>query len=144
MKRLTKEDIENINNKVSDKWDHGIFVQPTYIPTDIKGEVCFMRWHSAGRGGSCWDDENTVNEDYYYDRPLFDALNLVLSHYEVDNHILINEIQSMIKDEDDAGSYHGYYGDYDEYKAAWIELETIYECLNKHYLMSGQTDKLIG
>jgi len=101
-----------------------------------------MRWNSAGRGGSCWDDEDTINEEYIYDKPPFEALSLVLSHYEITDESIINHIQTMVIEED-AGSYRGYYGDYDDYRAAWIELETIYKCLNEYYLISGCINKLI-
>lgn len=128
MKRLTKEDINTLNKKV-DSWDEGIFVQPNYIPTDIKDEVCFIRWNSSGKDGSCWDDENTVNEEYYYDEPEFKILKLALDKMG-GNYEKITEIEnSFIKIENDAGDYVGYYGDFSNYKAKWVRLETIYNYL---------------
>lgn len=129
MKRLTEEDIKDINKRVEDAWEQGIFVEPNYIPTTIKGPVCFMRWFSEGRGGSCWDDEDTIHEIYYGEKPEFQSLNLALER------IGTNPLESQyikdhfIKSIDDAGSYAGWYGDYDDYKAEWVELETIYKYL---------------
>lgn len=129
MKRLTEKDIVEINKKVENAWDQGIFKEPNYVPTDIKDTVCFMRWFTEGRGGSCWDDENTVNDTYYGEKPIFEALNLALEK------IGANAIETQyIKDHfiesiDNAGSCVGWYGDYDDYAAEWVQLERIYKYL---------------
>lgn len=129
MKRLTEKDIEEINKK-GDPWYTGIFIESSYVPTDIKGPCCVLRWNSEGRGGSCWDDENTVNEIYYYERPEFTIFNLTLDKIGVSDFAQRKDIESMLMREvDDAGRDRGYYGDYDDYRAEWIELEAIYKYL---------------
>ncbi len=127
MKRLTEEDIKDINKRIEDS-DSGIFVQPTYIPTDIKGPVCYMRWNPEGRPGTCWDDEDTINEVYYNERPEFEALTLALEIIGAPDEKSYIE-GYFLRTNDDAGSYVGYYGDYDDYKAEWVELEDIYKYL---------------
>lgn len=129
MKRLTEGNILDINNNMSDKWDNGVFVQPNYIPTDIKEAVCFMRWNSGGRGGSCWDDEDTINEPYYNDKPYFEALHKTLDEIGVTPEQRVYIENYLVDEKDDAGSYSGYYGDYEDYKACWVELEKIYKYL---------------
>lgn len=129
MKRLTKEDIKNINKKIENYKNQKIFNKPNYVPTHVKGPVCFMRWNSSGRGGSCWDDENTIREIYYNERPKFEALSLAL--YEIGTNDKQKEYieNYLIVENSDAGGYSGYYGDFEDYSAEWIELEKIYKYL---------------
>ena len=128
MKRLTEQGIERLNKQV-DGWDEGIFIQPNYIPTKIKDAVCFIRYQTQSRGGSCWDDIDTVNEIYDHDKPEFKILNLTLEEIGANDEQIAHIKNYMITNESDAGGYVGYYGDFDDYEADWVQLEEIYKYL---------------
>ena len=61
--QLTQTQIEAINKECP--YGQGIFREPFGIPDHIKDLLIYTKWESGGRPGSCWDDENTVNEEYY-------------------------------------------------------------------------------
>lgn len=75
---LTQSQIDNINKECP--YGCGIFREPFGIPSNIKGLVIYTKWTSGGRGGSCWDDENTINQDYINERPsdAYKVLDLLL------------------------------------------------------------------
>ena len=125
---LTQEQIEKINNELP--YGQGIFKEPFGIPSNIKELVVYTKWESGGRPGSCWDDEDTVNEDYTNDRPhdAFKVLDLVLA--EIKPNITYLEY-SKVKDliESNTETDYGYYGDYTEDTIEWIVLSDIYKVL---------------
>jgi len=124
--KLTQENIEEINKKCP--YDQGIFTQPTGISTDIKTPVIYMRWESEGKPGSCWDDEDTVNEIYYNDKPKFEALDLALAVIKPDiSHLQYKKVENLIKESSETDC--GYYGDYSEYTHNYIILDELYDLL---------------
>lgn len=124
MCKLTQDQIEQINQECN--YGHGIFKQPNHIPVTVKEPVLYMQWESSGRPGSCWDDEDTVNEDYTnpFDIDDFQALHLTLKMLDKpipsNIHTIIN-----IEPEFDTTS-NGYYGDYNNDSVAWILLSDLY------------------
>ena len=127
---LTKEQIEEINSKVP--YGQGIFKEPYGIPNHIKELVIYTKWTSGGRPGSCWDDENTVNEDYTCDRPsdAFKVLDLVLQILKPNTTFLqYKEIQNLV--DSNTETDYGYYGDYTEDTIEWIVLSDLYKLLNQ-------------
>lgn len=127
---LTKEQIESINNECP--YNQGIFKEPFGIPDFIKELVIYTRWTSGGKPGSCWDDENTVNESYSSSRPddAFKVLDLTLKALKPDITFLqYREIERLI-DSNEKTDY-GYYGDYTEETIEWIKLSDLYKILEK-------------
>jgi len=127
---LTKEQIEEINSKVP--YGQGIFKEPYGIPNHIKELVIYTKWTSGGRPGSCWDDENTVNEHYTQDRPndAFKILDLVLQILKPNTTFLqYKKIQNLV--DSNTETDYGYYGDYTEDTIEWIVLSDLYKLLNQ-------------
>ena len=127
---LTKEQIEEINSKVP--YGQGIFKEPYGIPNHIKELVIYTKWTSGGRPGSCWDDEDTINEDYTQDRPndAFKVLDLVLQILKPNITFLqYKEIQNLV--DSNTETDYGYYGDYTEDTIEWIVLSDLYKLLNQ-------------
>lgn len=127
MKRLSDEEIVELNKKICKlDTDQGVFKEPNHIRNDIKDYVVYMRWLSAQKGGSCWDDENTVNEHHDYDSPPFHALEIVLEALGATYNQRMH-IHALIESNYDTD--YGYYGDYDTYTVYYVELEKIYKHL---------------
>jgi len=127
---LTKEQIEAINNECP--YNQGIFKEPFGIPDFIKELVIYTRWTSGGRPGSCYDDENTVNESYSSSRPndAFRILDLTLKAINPNITFLqYKEIEGLINS--NKKTDYGYYGDYTEETIEWIHLFDLYKILEK-------------
>ncbi len=127
---LTQSQIEAINKECP--YGQGIFREPFGIPNHIKELVVYTKWESGGRGGSCWDDEDTVNEDYTSDRPsdAFKVLDLTLKVLKPEVTFLqFKEIQNLVQSNTETD--YGYYGDYTEDTIEWIVLSDLYEALAK-------------
>lgn len=127
---LTQTQIEAINNECP--YGQGIFREPFGIPNEIKELVIYTKWESGGRPGSCWDDEDTVNDDYTCDRPsdAFKVLDLTLKVLKPDVTFLqFKEIQNLVNSNQTTD--YGYYGDYTEDTIEWIVLSDLYEALAK-------------
>ena len=104
---MTQELIDEINEKCP--YNQGIFFQPSGISTDIKELVIYSRYESEGRGGSCWDDENTVNDIYHYDAPKdhFKVLDIVLEGIAPKlSYLQYKKIQELVKE--DSNTESGY------------------------------------
>ena len=127
---LTQSQIAAINKECI--YNQGIFREPFGIPNHIKDLVIYTRWSSGGRPGSCWDDEDTVNEVYSNDRPgdAYNIIELILKELGVDDAVSVysNEIQGLIQSNTE--TEYGYYGDYTEDTIEWIELSYFFEILN--------------
>jgi hypothetical protein len=126
--QLTPEQIKLINSECP--YGQGVFREPFGIPDNIKGHVIYTKWRSGGRGGSCWDDGNTVNEDYYSFRPsdAFIVLDKVLAILKPDiTFSEYKEIEGLL--DSNTKTDYGYYGDYTEDTIEWIELTNLYEVL---------------
>jgi hypothetical protein len=94
--------------------------------------VIYTKWESGGRPGSCWDDEDTENEDYTCDRPsdAFKVLDLTLKVLKPNVTFLqYKEIQNLVNSNQTTD--YGYYGDYTEDTIEWIVLSDLYEALAK-------------
>lgn len=127
---LTQTQIEAINKECPS--GQGIFREPFGIPNNIKELVIYTKWESGGRGGSCWDDENTVNEHYDKSRPndAFKVLDLTLKVLKPEVTFLqFREIEALI--DSNTKTDYGYYGDYTEDTIEWIKLSDLYEALAK-------------
>ena len=131
--KLTEEQIKEINEECRklDCYDQGVFLEPWCIPNNIKEHVLYSRYMTGWMPGSCWDDEDTVNEYHEcdcYDR--FKVLELVLQKLNIEPSFgLMSDIQCLIVDMDDSES--GYYGDYSDYKVEYIILSELYEVIDK-------------
>ncbi len=127
---LTEKQIKDINNKCP--YNQGIFKEGNGIPTHIKEPCIYSRYVSVSKPGSCWDDENTINEEYYHNIPKdhFKVLDLTLAVLRPNITTLeYNMIKGLIDDNTD--TEYGYYGDFEEYKVEFIKLSDLYEALNK-------------
>mgnify|MGYP003629965484 CR=1 FL=1 len=126
--KLTKEQVEVINEECP--YGQGVFREPFGIPNNIKGLVVYTKWVSGGRSGSCFDDENTQNEDYKNDRPsdCFEVLDRVLKILKPEIAYLdFGKIEALTKSNQETN--YGYYGDYTEDVIEWIELEDLIDVL---------------
>ena len=129
MTKLTEEQIKDINDQCP--YDQGIFKEPFGIPDNIKEHVIYTKWDSRGRDGSCWDDEDTINEDYEFDRPddAFKVLDITLAILRPNtNYLLYEQIKSLI--ESNKETDYGYYGNYTTDTIEWIKLSDLYRILN--------------
>jgi hypothetical protein len=127
---LTQTQIEAINKECP--YGQGIFREPFGIPNNIKELVVYAKWTSGGRGGSCWDDENTVNEHYDCYRPsdAFKVLDITLKVLRPDITLLeYREIEALKQSNTETD--YGYYGDYTEDTIEWIKLSDLYEAVDK-------------
>lgn len=128
--KLTQSQIEQINEECP--YGQGIFMEPFGIPNNIKELVVYTKWKSGGRGGSCFDDENTVNEHYDCDRPsdAFKVLDITLKVLRPNITFLeYREIEAL--KQSNAKTDYGYYGDYTEDTIEWIKLSDLYKALTK-------------
>lgn len=125
---LTKKQIEEINNDC--QYGQGVFREPFGIPSHIKGLVVYTKWESGGRPGSCWDDEDTVNDEYVNDRPsdCFEVLDKVLKILKPNITYLDFKKIEALKQSNNETNY-GYYGDYTEDTIEWIELDDLINAL---------------
>lgn len=129
---LTKEQVERIN--VECPYGQGVFQEPFGIPSDIKGLVIYTKWESAGRPGSCWDDDDTVNEEYENDRPedAFVVLDKVLKVLKPDiSPSEYKKIEALKKSNEEID--YGFYGDYTEDTIEWIELDDLIKVISSIY-----------
>jgi hypothetical protein len=127
MRTLTEQEIKEINSK---HYDQGIFKEGAGIPSNIKELVVYSRYQSDGRGGSCWDDADTVNDTYYNDPPKdhFAVLDDVLKILKPNISLLqCREIERLKQDNSD--TEYGYYGDYSTYRIEFIVLTDLYKAL---------------
>ena len=128
---LSQEQIKEINNRCPS--DQGIFVEGNGIPLHIKEACIYSRYTSGGRPGSCWDNEDTVNEEYTLDAPAdhFKVIDLILEvicpNISADGRLAIN---SLI--DSNTNTEYGYYGDYDEYTVEFIVLSELYVFLRNN------------
>lgn len=125
---LTEEQIKQINSECS--YDQEVFKEPFGIPDKIKELVIYSKWESGGKPGSCWDDEDTVNEEYTCSRPedAFKVLDLVLKTLKPNvTYLEYKEIENLIQSNVDTD--YGYYGDYTERTIEWILLSDVYRVL---------------
>lgn len=134
---LSKEQIIEINNKCP--YDQGIFVEGNGIPLHIKEACIYSRYSSGGRPGSCWDDENTVNEEWTSEPPTdhFAVIDIVLEviypNIPADIRLMVNELIDSNVDTE-----YGYYGDYDEWTVEFIVLSDLYR-----FLMDTKLEKIL-
>lgn len=127
---LTPKQIISINNKCP--YNQGIFMEPFGIPDNIKELVIYTKWSSGGRPGSCWDDANTINEEYERGRPndAYDVLGFILEELTIDDNLANSyEIRQLFNSNVDRD--YGYYGDYTEDTIEWIILSEFCDTLTK-------------
>ena len=87
-----------------------------------------MRWCKGYMSGSCWDDEDTVNEYTEQEKPQFNALELVLAKVKPDiSHLQYNAVLNLIQEASETD--YGYYGDYSDYEVNYIILDDLYNLL---------------
>ena len=122
--RLTPEQIEEINGKCP--YGQGIFKEPSCIPTHEKRPVLYTKYEVGGRGGSCWDDEDTVHEHYNTDPPkdkwkVLDETLAILK--PTISYLEYKKIDSLIDSNEERE--WGYYGDYTDEVIEYIVLEEL-------------------
>ena len=129
---LTQEQINKINEACPNEWNYneqGIFKEPSNIPTHVKEPVIYMKWESSGKPGTCWDDEDTINEEYTnpFNIDNWTCLHLTLKEL---NQKMPDNIDSIITIEPEFDTTsNGYYGDYENSTVAWILLSDLYKIL---------------
>lgn len=126
--KLTHEKIDEINEKC--QYGQGIFKEPSNIPVNVKELVIYMKWESSGKPGSCWDDENTINEEYFnpFDINNFEVLHLTLK--ELNKELDLNILYPIMHFEPEFDTTaNGYYGDYENSSVVWIKLSDLYKVL---------------
>ncbi len=107
------------------------------IPLHIKEACIYSRYHSGGRPGSCYDDENTVNEEWSCGPPHdhFQVIDIILSiicpNISEHDRRLIDDLIDSNTDTD-----YGYYGDYEQWTVEFIILSDLYSFLINHKLDS--------
>lgn len=126
MKRLTEEDIININKSLDDSWNQGIYKEPFGVES-IKDYVIYQRHNSWGySGGSCWGHEaeyycnNERREWEVFDKVLKEVCPQItyLQYKEIDKLVTYLEKREG-----------RYYGNSDYYDIWYLPLETLYKYL---------------
>ena len=132
MKRLSEEQIKEINKLAPNEWqtnEQGIFTQPFGIPVHIKEPVIYCRYESGGvSGGSCWDSSNP--QSYTKDAPKdkMKVLDLVLKAVKPDITFLqFREIEKMVHTNSE--TEYEYYGNSTEFEIEYIVLSELYAFL---------------
>lgn len=132
---MTKEMIDSINRS-SFTMEQGVYVQPSCIPTNVKGLVAYSRYDESGyEGGSCWDnDDNGGGSEYYENDEPWDFYKIF--------HIVIGELRPNITVEElkecwkliQNGYHHEneYYGNCSNYRIAYMEISKL-EALIKSF-----------
>ena len=127
--RLTEEDILEINEACPE--DQGVFKEAGGIPNNIKEHVIYTRYQTGYRGGSCFDNEDTVREHVEVDPPYnkLEVLDLVLK--KIRSNVTPSEvirISELLRDNDDDD--YGYYGSYTHWTIEFIVLRDLYHLLD--------------
>lgn len=129
MERLTEADIIEINSKVADSWNEGIYKQPFGVDkyTDY---VIYQRHETGGySGGGCWDGMVATPYTNNEPRPNWTALDAVLRKICPDiSYLRYKEIESLVKDTQ-TGDYMDYYGNGQDYDIYFLPLEDLYKYL---------------
>lgn len=132
---LSQSQIQDINKKCQEQglWDQGLFVQGNGIPLHIKELCIYSRYQSGGRPGTCWDTEDTVNEEWTCDAPHdhFKVIDITLEvlcpGISSNTRLLINGLIDK-----NVNTEYGYYGDYDEWTVEFIPISDLYVFLRDH------------
>lgn len=124
MKRLTEEQIKELNNRTDS--DQGIYIQPMGVPNEIKTHVIYLTWEKRGEfGANCWDNKQTYFEN---EEPPFEilsyALEIILPNL---TGLQYSQILRMIKDNENEEC--DYYGNWTNHGVKYIILEELYEFL---------------
>ncbi len=130
MKRLSEEDINEINNDEGfDSWYQGIFREAYGVPNDMKEEAVYIRWSMGGAsGGNCWGDDAEYFEGD--EKPDFVVLEKALMKIVPTLSFLhFKEIERNITSS--SKSDYEYYGNYQDWEINFIPLSTIYKVLEK-------------
>jgi len=132
MKRLTEEQIKEINKLAPNEWqtnEQGIFTQPYGVPVLIKEPVIYCRYESGGvSGGSCWDESDP--QPYERDAPKdkMRVLDLVLKEISPDISFLqFREIEKLVHTNSE--TEYEYYGNCTEFEIEYIVLSELYDFL---------------
>lgn len=129
---LTKEQIDKINSLAPNEWqenEQGIFVQPSFIPTDIKEPVIYMRVLIGGyTGGTCWEDSNphyfSTNEIHN-----FEVLDLVLNELKPNiSYLCYKQIEKLIHTNEE--TEYEYYGNSNDFLVKYIILSELISLLD--------------
>lgn len=129
MIRLTDQDIKEINAKVKDSWNEGIFTEPNWIPSDIKEPVIYMRWTKDGYSGGSYNEED-IAEYFERIRPEFTVLDLVLKKVKPNlSYLQYKDVESLI--ETSTGQEDFYYGNCENYVIEYIVLSKLYKLLEE-------------
>lgn len=120
---MNQEIIDKINEKCSVagiSYEQGIFVQPNYVPHDIKEPVIYSWYETGGvRGGSCWDSSNP--QRYIEDIPKnhMQVLDMVLEEVCPNiSYLQYKKIQNLIHDNEETD--REYYGNSTDYYVEYI------------------------
>jgi hypothetical protein len=130
MKRLTEEDIVEINNsKGIDHWLSGIFKEPFGVPNEEKRLLVYSRYETGGYScGNCWGDSA---EPYVNEKPdnHFKVLDLVLEKIAPTiTYLEYKKITELIHS--NTQTDWEYYGNSTDWAIEYIVLEELYEHFN--------------
>ena len=125
---MAKEEIKEINNHLCNElnlYDQGIFVQPTFIPTDIKEPVIYTRYETGGySGGSCWNDNPASYSNKEMSTDKFKVLDVVLEKLCPQiTYLQYKKIDSMIHTNEE--TEREYYGNSTDWKVEYIILSEL-------------------
>jgi hypothetical protein len=129
---LTKEQIENINNELSNKYyiwrEQGIAIQPQGVPLHVTEPVLYNSYITHGvSGGNCWNNNKYRFDNGKDDRKEFITIRLVLSELRIHHSIIeqtYRDIDRLLIENDDYCDTH-YYGNYDNYTVEYIPLSKL-------------------
>lgn len=130
MERLTDADIIEINQKVEDSWNEGIYRQPFGVD-HIKDDFVIYQRHETGgmTGGGYWEDAYCRPYTNDEPRPNWTALDMVLRKICPDiSYLRYKEIEALVKDTT-KGEYMDYYGNGEDYDIWFLPLEDLYNYL---------------
>lgn len=129
---ITKKQIDEINGKLHDGWNEGIFTEPWGIDCKEKRQVIYQRVKTGGAsGGSCWGTypEPYTNSEASEKLANWEALDEVLNLFAPNiSYLQYRRVMSNLVKSNEKTQYE-YYGNYDDYYIRWIVVDDLLEFL---------------
>jgi hypothetical protein len=126
---MEQEIIEKINNTCPE--DQGIFVQPSGIPTTIKGPVVYMRYPTGGMTGGGYHENDYKHPFTIDERPSFKVLDLVLQELKPGiTYLQYKQVEELVYNENGETDNEDYYGNYTDYEINYVILEDLEQLLS--------------
>ena len=125
---MEQEIIDKINALCPE--DQGVFVQPSGIPTTIKGPVVYMRYPTGGMTGGGYHEHSYRHPFTIHERPGFKALEIVLRELKPSiSYLQFKEVAALVRFENGYTDNEDYYGNYTDFDIEYVILDELEQLL---------------